>query len=161
MCTKNYDKAAEEKTTMKGVDSKMENQCTEVRKPTRKELYEQLHADVQSTIEAIKGAKTEEEINAALHKAEETFNHYRNNSDYKEVYNFFGDITGTITQVMLHYAVRQDLIKVLEALLAVINQILEEEKQAERIKRVRAFFLECAEHADEIAKDIDMNKIFG
>ena len=78
-----------------------------------------------------------------------------------DVKGWVADISGTIRGVKLHDVTRSALDDMLEKLLKRAMEIITEESKKENANKLKTLFLELAEHSNEIAEIVDINKIFG
>lgn len=133
----------------------------ELCKYTRKERFERFLKDVTDIKNKLRTANTEESVNNALDELATFMDHSSKDSDLADIKGFILDIAGTITGVRLHDVTRSALDDLLEKMLNRVNEILAEEKKKENASKLKTLFTELAEHADEIAGIIDIEKIFG
>lgn len=130
-------------------------------KMSRKERYEDLFKQVSEVKEELRTANTEESVNTALDKLADLMDKLMHDSQVADVEGWVANIDGAIRGVKLHNFTRSVLDDMLQKLLERIQEILAEEKQKENAGKLKTLFLELAEHSEEIAKIIDINKIFG
>lgn len=128
---------------------------------SRKERYEYLLKQVSEVKEELRTANTEESVNTALNKLADLMDKLMHDSQVADVEGWVADIAGTIRGVKLHDITRSILDKLLKDFLERVAEIIAEEKQKENASKLKVLFLELAEHSEEIAKIIDINKIFG
>ena len=128
---------------------------------SRKERYEYLFKQISELKEELRTANTEESVNTALDKLADLMDKLMHDSQVADVKGWVADISGTIRGVKLHDITRSVLDDMLQKLLERIQEIITEEKQKENASKLKTLFLELAEHSEEIAKIIYINKIFG
>ena len=128
---------------------------------TRKERFEYLVKEVSEVKQELRTANTEESVNTALDKLSTLMDRLSKDSQVTDVKGLVADISGTIRGVKLHDVTRSALDDMLEKLLKMAMEIIAEESKKENANKLKALFLELAEHSDEIAEIIDINKIFG
>lgn len=128
---------------------------------SRKECYEYLIKQVSEVKQELRTVNTEESVNTVLDKLADLMNRMSKDSQVADVKGWIADIAGTIRDVKLHDITRSALDEMLQKLLDVSGNIIAEEKKKENAGKLKALFLELAEHSDEIAQVIDINKIFG
>ena len=128
---------------------------------SRKERYEYLFKQVSEVKEELRTANTEKSVNTALDKLEDLMDKLMHDSQVADVEDWEADIAGTIRGVKLHDITRSILDKLLKDFLERVAEIIAAEKQKENAGKLKTLFLELAEHSEEIAKIIDINKIFG
>lgn len=132
-----------------------------LRMMTRKERFEYLVKEVSEVKQELRTANTEESVNTALDKLSTLMDRLSKDSQVTDVKGWVEDISGTIRGVKLHDVTRSALDDMLEKLLKMAMEIIAEESKKENANKLKALFLELAEHSDEIAEIIDINKIFG
>lgn len=132
-----------------------------LRMMTRKERFEYLVKEVSEVKQELRTANTEESVNTALDKLSTLMDRLSKDSQVTDVKGWVADISGTIRGVKLHDVTRSALDDMLEKLLKMAMEIIAEESKKENANKLKALFLELAEHSDEIAEIIDINKIFG
>ncbi len=132
-----------------------------LRMMTRKERFEYLVKKVSEVKQELRTANTEESVNTALDKLSTLMDRLSKDSQVTDVNGWVADISGTIRGVKLHDITRSALDDMLEKLLKMAMEIIAEESKKENANKLKALFLELAEHSDEIAEFIDINKIFG
>lgn len=158
--------------TQKGVTTMAINEYGEIvreentkncglRMMTRKERFEYLVKEVSKVKQELRTANTEESVNTALDKLSTLMDRLSKDSQVTDVKGWVADISGTIRGVKLHDITRSALDDMLEKLLKMAMEIIAEEIKKENANKIKALFLELAEHSDEIAEIIDINKIFG
>lgn len=158
--------------TQKGVTTMAINEYGEIvreentkncglRMMTRKERFEYLVKKVSEVKQELRTANTEESVNTALDKLSTLMDRLSKDSQVTDVNGWVADISGTIRGVKLHDITRSALDDMLEKLLKMAMEIIAEESKKENANKLKALFLELAEHSDEIAEFIDINKIFG
>ena len=158
--------------TQKGVTTMAINEYGEIvreentknfglRMMTRKERFEYLVKKVSEVKQELRTANTEESVNTALDKLSTLMDRLSKDSQVTDVNGWVADISGTIRGVKLHDITRSALDDMLEKLLKMAMEIIAEESKKENANKLKALFLELAEHSDEIAEIIDINKIFG
>ena len=158
--------------TMEGVKSREENtmkheelranECTPCPcMRTRKERFEYLVKEVSEVKQELRTANTEESVNTALDKLSTLMERLFKDSQVADVKGWVADISDTIRGVKLHDVTRSALDDMLEKLLERAREIIAEESKKENASKLKALFMELAEHSDEIAELIDINKIFG
>ena len=158
--------------TQKGVTTMAINEYGEIvreentkncglRMMTRKERFEYLVKEVSEVKQELRTANTEESVNTALDKLSTLMDRLSKDSQVTDVKGWVADISGTIRGVKLHDITRSALDDMLEKLLKMAMEIIAEESKKENANKLKALFLELAEHSDEIAEIIDINKIFG
>lgn len=132
-----------------------------LRMMTRKERFVYLVKEVSEVKQELRTANTEESVNTALDKLSTLMDRLSKDSQVTDVKGCVADISGTIRGVKLHDITRSALDDMLEKLLKMAMEIIAEESKKENANKLKALFLELAEHSDEIAEIIDINKIFG
>ena len=158
--------------TQKGVTTMAINEYGEIvreentkncglRMMTRKERFEYLVKKVSEIKQELRTANTEESVNTALDKLSTLMDRLSKDSQVTDVNGWVADISGTIRGVKLHDITRSALDDMLEKLLKMAMEIIADESKKENASKLKALFLELAEHSDEIAEIIDINKIFG
>ena len=158
--------------TQKGVTTMAINEYGEIvreentkncglRMMTRKERFEYLVKKVSEVKQELRTANTEESVNTALDKLSTLMDRLSKDSQVPDVKGWVADISSTIRGVKLHDITRSALDDMLEKLLKMAMEIIAEESKKENANKLKALFLELAEHSDEIAEIIDINKIFG
>lgn len=128
---------------------------------SRKERYEYLVKQVSELKEKVRTANTEESVNTALDELAELMDKLMKDTQLADVKVHTADIAGVIRGVKLHDITRSVLDEMLQKLLDKAAEIITEEKKKENVGKLKALFLECAEHSEEIAKIINIEKIFG
>ena len=127
---------------------------------SRKEHYEYLSKEVSKAQQELWKANTEKSVNEALDKLAELMNKLSHDSQVAEVNGYIADISSTIQYVKLHDITRSVMMDMLQRLLDRVQEIIAEEKKRENAGKLRKLFLELAEHSEQIAEIIDINKIF-
>lgn len=134
--------------------------CT-LKMMSRKERYEYLFKQISELKEELRTANTEESVNTALDKLTDLMDKLMHDSQVADVNIWFSDITEILNSVKLHDITRTIFDHLLRDFLSRLEEIIAEEKQKENAGKLKTLFLELAEHSEEIAKIIDINKIFG
>ncbi len=152
--------------TQKGVTTMAINEYGEIVREkntmmTRKERFEYLVKEVSEVKQELRTANTEESVNTALDKLSTLMDRLSKDSQVTDVKGLVADISGTIRGVKLHDVTRSALDDILEKLLKRAMEIIAEESKKENANKLKALFLELAEHSDEIDEIIDINKVFG
>lgn len=132
-----------------------------IRKLTQKERYAYLVKQVSDVKHELRTANTEETVNGALNRLEDLIDTLSYDRQLAALKGWVADLSGTIRGVKLHDITRSKLVEMLEELLKRANEIIAEEAKKENVNKLKALFLELAEHAEEIANVIDIDKIFG
>lgn len=128
---------------------------------SRKERYEYLIKQVSEVKQELRTANTEETVNTALDKLASLMDKMTKDSQVADAKGLIADIAVTIRGVKLHDITRSALDEMLQKLLDVSRNIVAEEEKKENAGKLKALFLELAEHSEEITQVIDINKIFG
>lgn len=128
---------------------------------TQKERYERFRSDVCSVKAELLEANSTEFVDAAITRLATLMESSVNDAQLKDIYNWTADVNGTIHVVRMHDYTRNELASLLDSMLDSVNSLITAEKAKENANKLRAFFQNCAEHADEIAQIVDINKIFG
>lgn len=159
MAINEYDEIVREENTMTQEALGAKN-CG-LRMMTRKKRFEYLVKEVSEVKQELRTANTEESVNTAMDKLSNLMDRLSKDSQLTDVKGWVADISGTIRGVKLHDVTRSALDDMLEKLLKRAMEIIAEESKKENANKLKALFLELAEHSDEIAEIIDINKIFG
>lgn len=159
MAINEYDEFVGEKMKREAFGAKTCN----IRMMTRKERFENLVKEISEVKHELRTANTKESVNNALDKLSTIMNELSKDSQVADVKGMVADISGMICGAKLHDITRTVLDGMLEKLLERARKIIAEESKKENAKKLKALFMELAEHSDEIAEiiDIDSNKIFG
>ena len=158
MAINEYGKIVKEENTMTQEALGAKN-CG-LRMMTRKERFEYLVKEVSKVKQELR-ANTEESVNTALDKLSTLMDRLSKDSQVTDVIVWIALISGTIRGVKLHDVTRSALDDMLEKLLKKAMEIIAEETMKENANKLKALSLKLAEHSDEIAEIIDINKIFG
>ena len=143
------------------VNIKVEQECLGVRVLTRKECYEEFAKEVVDCRKALMSAKTEEAVENELNKIKELMEKNSKNQQLNDVEGWTLDIAGSINAVRMHDSTRSSIDTMLLELLKTISVILaeEREKEEEKVRKLRNLFTRLAEHAEQIAKFVDIENI--
>ena len=158
MAINEYGKIVKEENTMTQEALGAKNRG--LRMMTRKERFEYLVKEVSEVKQELR-ANTEESVNTALDKLSTLMDRLSKDSQVTDVIVWIAHISGTIRGVKLHDVTRSALDDMLEKLLKKAMEIIAEETMKENANKLKALSLKLAEHSDEIAEIIDINKIFG
>ena len=141
----------------------MENncKCECVRALTRKERYVSFQNELKANINAICTAETVSNIIKSIHQLEDQMEYAREDIQLKEVCGYVEDILGTIRAVKMRDCTRKALLQLLGATVERCDELIAKETYHEHVDRVRWFFLQCAERAEELSDIIDFSKLFG
>ena len=123
-----------------------------LRMMTRKERFEYLVKEVSEVKQELRTANTEESVNTALDKLSTLMDRLSKDSQVTDVKGWVADISGTIRGVKLHDVTRSALDDMLGKLLKRAMEIIAEENANKLKVKLKALFLELAEHSDEIAE---------
>ena len=129
---------------------------------TRKERYEALYNEVSVLKQKLSKASTEKEVSESLDYLAKFFMKVTvNDQQWSSIIELVEEIVGTISAVQLHDATRNVLNDLLQKLLLRVETIIAEEREKENTGKLKKLLYKMAEHAPEIAKIVDINKIFG
>mgnify|MGYP004680824235 CR=1 FL=1 len=104
-------------------------------------------------------AASEAEVSEEIDKLEKLIDVFFNSDSQIEILR--NDVKETLHKFKMHDCTRDHVTKMLMFLEnSVLEQILEEEKKAANIDRLRKFFKECADNAEEIAEVLNICQIF-
>ena len=138
------------------------NNCNCVLKiMSRRERYEYLIKQLSEVKQELRTANEEKTVNNALNKLADLMDKLMKDSQLADVEGWTADISGTIRGVKLHDITRSVLDDMLQKLLERAEEIIAEEKKKENAGKLKALFMQLENHSDEIAKIIEINKIFG
>lgn len=135
--------------------------CECVRAMTRKERYQHFLKDLSASMEEIRNAESMGDVIKGINQLETLFEHAKNDAQLHEVRGYVEDVMGTIRAIKMRDCTRNDLEKLLEATVDRCDEILAEETHNEHVGRVRWFFQQCAEHAEDLSDVIDFSEMFG
>ena len=142
-------------------EKKILQECLGIRAMTLKERYQHFREEVNASIEEIRAAETVGGIIKSTCKLETLMNHALQDSQLREVHSYVKDILGTIRSIKMRDCTRKDLIKLLEVTMESCDEAIALENHNEHVNRVRWFFQQCAEHAEDLSDFIDFSKLFG
>ncbi len=132
-----------------------------IRETTRIECYEYFCEEVTAVKTRLRVAETAEEVDTAVKKISELMENTAKVIQLEAVGNWTSVIRKNVNAVKKHDCTRTELVSLLEEMLKHVESLISEEMSRERIDKLRAFFLECAENAEAIAELVDLNKIVG
>lgn len=135
--------------------------CECVRAMTRKERYQHFRKGLSASIEEIRTAENMGGLIKSINLLENKLEHAKNDTQLHDVRGYVEDILGTIRSIKMRDCTRNDLVKLLEATVDCCDEILAGETHNEHVDRARSFFLQCAEHAEDLSDLIDFSKLFG
>ena len=137
-----------------------ENKCG-LKRMSRKERFFYLGKQTGEIKDELTSADTVESVSRVLNKLTYLMNNVLNDSELSDVKGISKDVYDTIESFKLHDFTRSELEEMLQKLLDKIEEVIEQEKQKEKARKLQELLLELAENAEEIAKIIDIQKIFG
>lgn len=137
------------------------NENCEIRMMNQRERYEYFRKEVDSVKNKLMEASTTEAVETAIDSLAVLMEKSKRDSQLKELYNWTADINGTVRVVKMHDCTRNEVVGILNKMLENVDSLISEEKSHEQAEKLRRFFLECADKAEDIAKIIDVNKIVG
>ncbi len=132
-----------------------------IREMTRKECYEYFRDEAESVKKELMEADTAEAVETAVDEISELMEKTAKVIQLEAVGNWTSVIRKNVNAVKKHDCTRTELVSLLEEMLEHVESLISEEMSRERIDKLRAFFLECAENAEAIAELVDLNKIVG
>ena len=139
----------------------LETKNCSLRIMTNKERFEYLVKEVSEIKQQLCTANTEESVNTALDKLSTLMDKLSKDSQVADIKGCVENISGMIHGVKLHDITRSTLDDMLEKMLERARKIIAEESKKENANKLKTLFMELAEHSDEIAEIIDIEKIFG
>lgn len=134
-----------------------------IRQMTRMERLEHLREQVSKLRQELRDAYTENSVDKVLNELDDEMDgFYKSSQVFDDVKGYIADILGLIKAVRVHDVTRSALDDLIQKLLERVNEIIaeEEKRKKESAVRLKALFLELAEHSDQIVELIDINKIF-
>ena len=135
--------------------------CDCPRALTRKERYENFRKDVNDSAQELYNVSGIGDVIKSINKLEKLMVDAKMDIQLQEVRGFVEDILGTIRAIKMRDSTRKDLLKLLGVTVERCDEILAEETHNEHVGRVRWFFQQCAEHAEDLSDFIDFSKLFG
>lgn len=132
-----------------------------IREMTRKECCEYFCEEVTAVKTRLRVAETAEEVDTAVKNISELMENTAKVIQLEAVGNWTSVIKKNANAVRKHDCTRTELISLLNEMLEYVESLISEEMSRERTDKLRAFFLECAENAEDIAEIVNLNKIVG
>lgn len=120
--------------------------------------FEKLFEQLKAAKQRLCLANTQKDVTSAL---DDLSNLMDKLSNQDVISGLIADISGTMRGIRLGDATRTELAQLLQKLLEALKEVIAEEKKKENASKLKAFFLELAEHSDEIAQIINSDNIFG
>ena len=105
-------------------------------------------------------ATSEKQLQEVLEKLEAFLKRIRQGVNMTQLYGWVGDLHGEIYALRMGDSTRSELAELMEEMNQRLKHLIDEEMKKDRINRIRNFFNECANHADEIAEILGENNSF-
>lgn len=125
---------------------------------SRKERYELFREKVTELRERLHTPNTEASVKEAIRDLENFMRCSSRNRDLSDISSFIFDVIGTIEGVKLHDVTRSSLDDLLSKVLEAVNAIIEKESRNEKARKLRELLTDIAQHAEELADILDIDK---
>lgn len=133
-----------------------------LRKVSLRERYEDCLKSSIGLKQQVLEVTTEKQLQEVLEKLETFLKQVRQGVNLTQLYGWVGDLRGEICALRMGDSTRSELAELMEEMNHRIRQLIDEEMKKDRIKRIRNFLNECANHADEIVEILgEDNSFFG
>lgn len=133
-----------------------------LRKFSLRERYEEFLTNSVRLKQQLVEANSEKQLQEVLEELETFLKQVRQGVNLTQLYGWVGDLRGEIYSLRMGDSTRSELAELMEKMNQRIRQLIDEEMKKDRIKRIRNFLNECANHADEIVEILgEDNSFFG